>query len=91
MSSIAISSSPAAIGPVVRRQDTGCRVTLGAGLVPAAMSHNAKTCKCLPAQTTEDLERLAVSVRDAMSMDILCSEKPSLAVAMFILGAEVVY
>lgn len=77
-------------GPIVRRPDTGCSVQLGAGLVPIHLEHGKK-CKCIPVDTPEDLERLAGSVKDAIRMDILAFEKPSMAFAMLLMGGEVVY
>ncbi|CAJ2513051.1 Uu.00g011700.m01.CDS01 [Anthostomella pinea] len=55
--------------PVIRRPDTGCRVTLGAGIMPQAISHNEKKCKCIPAETPEQLSRVVDSARNAMEMD----------------------
>ncbi|KAI1631478.1 hypothetical protein F4809DRAFT_646389 [Biscogniauxia mediterranea] len=45
---------------------------------------------CRPA-TGCKLERLVDSVKNAMAMNILDSEKPSMALAMLLLGGEVVY
>ncbi|KAI1458054.1 hypothetical protein F4805DRAFT_457243 [Annulohypoxylon moriforme] len=77
-------------GPVVCRPDTGCKVHLGAGLTPTSLSHTSK-CKCLPVKTDEELARLVTSVQDAIKMYIMEVEKPSMAFAMLLLGADVVY
>ncbi|KAI1095735.1 hypothetical protein F5B19DRAFT_488906 [Rostrohypoxylon terebratum] len=76
--------------PTVRRPDTGCTVQLGAGLVPIRFTHTEK-CKCIPVELDEELERLVISVENALEMHILEAEKPSTAFAMLLLGANVVY
>lgn len=75
-------------GPVVRRPDTGCSVTLGAGLKPASVRHAAARgrCKCVRIEAPEQLDQMAASVRNAVHMRILDSEKPSLALAVLLLG-----
>lgn len=77
-------------GSVVRRPDTGCTVRLGAGLAPISFGHTKK-CKCIPVESPQQLVRLTGSVSDALLMDILASEKPSVAFAMLLLGGEVVF
>ena len=74
-------------GPVVRRPDTGCSVTLGAGLKPAGSRHDARRCRCVRIEAPEQLDQMAASVGDAVAMRVLDSEKPSLALAMLLLGA----
>ncbi|KAI1339129.1 hypothetical protein F5Y15DRAFT_424223 [Xylariaceae sp. FL0016] len=79
-------------GPVVRRPDTGCVVVLGPGILPQDMEHNEKKCKCYAgAKTAGDIERLARQVSSAMEMQVMEQEKPSTALAMLLLGGEVVY
>ncbi|KAI0485130.1 hypothetical protein GGR56DRAFT_60361 [Xylariaceae sp. FL0804] len=92
-SSSPVSRTTTTTGPVVRRPDTGCTVTLGAGLKPAAVTHStaASRCRCIPAGTDEELDRLVASAGNAMRMRIMDAEKPSLALAMLLLGGEVVY
>ncbi|KAI0387763.1 hypothetical protein F5Y04DRAFT_240921 [Hypomontagnella monticulosa] len=77
-------------GSMVRRPDTGCVVCLGAGLTPVGFRHTKK-CKCVPVDSPQQLERLTGSISDAMSMDIMASEKPSVSFAMLLLGGEVVF
>ncbi len=72
-------------GPVVRRPDTGCTVTLGAGLEPAGMRHT-QSCKCVRIEAPQQLDQMVSSVGDAVVMRILDSEKPSLVLAMLLLG-----
>ncbi|KAI1505322.1 hypothetical protein F5X99DRAFT_405220 [Biscogniauxia marginata] len=78
------STSPSS--PIVQRPDTGCKITLGAGIMPVSIHHNETKCKCIPAETPEQLGRLVDSVKNAMAMNILDSEKPSMALAMLLLG-----
>lgn len=72
-------------GPTIRRPDTGCSVTLGPGLEPAGMHHTRK-CKCLRIEAPEQFDQVVSSVENAVAMNILDSEKPSLALAMLLLG-----
>ncbi|KAI8629195.1 hypothetical protein F5Y19DRAFT_475757 [Xylariaceae sp. FL1651] len=94
MSSSTASQSAAAAavaGPVLRRGDTGCAVTLGAGVIPLKTTHSATKCKCIPAKSDEEIGRLAESLKKAMEEGILESEKPAIAFAMLLLGGDVVY
>ncbi|KAI1488232.1 hypothetical protein F5X96DRAFT_685673 [Biscogniauxia mediterranea] len=84
-----MAQSTSSSGPVVCRPATGCKVTLGAGIMPINIQHNEKKCKCIPAETPEQLERLVDSVKNAMAMNILDSEKPSMALAMLLLEVSV--
>lgn len=71
--------------PVIRRPDTGCSVTLGLGLEPAGMHHTEK-CQCITIDAPEQFDQIVSSAENAVSMRILDSEKPSLYLAMLLLG-----
>ncbi|KAI1129535.1 hypothetical protein F5Y10DRAFT_238122 [Nemania abortiva] len=77
--------------PTLRRVDTGCSATLSASLVPASVTHDAARCKCMKVRTDAEIAQLAENVRSALKEGILESDKPALAFAMILLGAEVVY
>ncbi|RYP68438.1 hypothetical protein DL771_006702 [Monosporascus sp. 5C6A] len=72
-------------GPVVRRPDTGCRVVLGSGLLPDGIRH-APPCRCVAIEAPEQLVQMATSVADAVSMGVIDSEKPSIVLAVLLLG-----
>ena len=73
-------------GAIIRRPDTGCSVTLGPGLEPVGMRHTQK-CMCITIDAPEQFDQIVSSAENAVSMRILDSEKPSLALAMLLLGA----
>jgi hypothetical protein len=87
---ISSSPAPAITGPIIRRPDTGCSATLGAGLVPSQITHGKK-CKCIPVNDEKDYIKLAETARVALVEGILECEKPTVAFAMLLLGGEVVY
>ncbi|KAJ8129430.1 hypothetical protein O1611_g4201 [Lasiodiplodia mahajangana] len=76
--------------PTVRNPTTGCVVHLSTSLVPVRITHTAR-CKCMAVRSDEEIDQLAVNVRRAVEEGILEHEKPALAFAMILLGADVVY
>ncbi|KAI0391603.1 hypothetical protein F5Y17DRAFT_440064 [Xylariaceae sp. FL0594] len=56
---------------MIRRQDTGCAAMLGAGLVPAHVTHG-RACRCIiPVGADAEYVRLAEMVRCAFVEGIL--------------------
>ncbi|KAH9884697.1 hypothetical protein F4778DRAFT_787568 [Xylariomycetidae sp. FL2044] len=49
------------------------------------------TCKCIPAKTDEEIQKLADTATRAFQEGMIVSEKPTIAVAMLLLGGDVVY
>jgi hypothetical protein len=67
-------------------------VTLSSSLTPLKVTHSStRKCKCIPIQTDEEIRRLAANAQKALEEGILVSEKPAIAFAMILLGAEVAY